>query len=767
MMDFRTEVCTFARPAAMFKTLRRLHGYNLENRGLNDLSETFQNFVTRARFFNIGRLRRTWSHSAVEFLKYRRLLPMLTSDEQAFNTAEFSDELTPGLSVSTSTQSKECDSPLQRSKNEDRKILVTNISRHVTANQLKSFFSKFGAISSCYIPSEERQHSLYATLPKKSRSSLTAYITFKNMEGAERAKNATADELRFYDQVMLISQLSLKKKGVVRNALQKTNVYSGPDDLSNNMVTVASRSTTLSTLADVASLFSHRLSLSVLPPKVLTLILSFLPPMDRIRLERVSKSFLESSIEAWKWNDALSFSSDSGFGHTFSPLNPLRNIHLKALLSRCGVHLKSLDLSGVVHLLDEQAFHIISSSCPNLEEVNLSGLGGHWQTVRTFGEPLTNLRSVIYRDMVGISDKTMWYLFKPLGMNICEVDLRGCRRFKGRCFRLFGNSLEKILLDGCCRLDKQSLEELCLNSPNITELRLSSCQLVSDDILSLISRSLTHLKSFALCGDFFPNLTSMGLMALLRLRCLCELSLDNNSLVSDEVLEEITNLPHLRFLSLAYAGSDVTITEKVIMRIGKLKELQTLDVSSLAAITDRSLSTIISGCLKLQIIRARCCTYLGDEGVCSLTTLKNLEHIDLSGCLLVTSNGIQALLDAFPTSEYSQKLTMITVVVGGTVCNVQSLRQSNSRVVVDISDYSVSCSSNTAEELFSISGRFLGTRNNSDESSSDDEFDALTTHRSFIIDALRDVEDDSPLETQESIDEWAEREALDLGLIAK
>ncbi|EJW83076.1 hypothetical protein WUBG_06014 [Wuchereria bancrofti] len=593
------------------------------------------------------------------------------------------------------------------------------------------------------MPSEERQHSLYATLPKKSRSSLTAYITFKNMEGAERAKNATSDELKFYDQVMLISQLSLKKKSVIRNTIQKTDVYSGSDDLSNNVVTVTSRSTTLCTLADVASLFSNRLSLSILPPKVLTLILSFLPPMDRIRLER-----------AWKWNDALSFSSESSFGHTFSPLNPLRNIHLKAVLSRCGVHLKSLDLSGVVHLLDEQAFHIISSSCPNLEEVNLSGLGGHWQTVRTFGEPLTNLRSITYRDMVSVSDKTMWYLFKPLGMNICEIDLRGCRRFKGRCFRLFGNSLEKILLDGCCRLDKQSLEELCLNSPNITELRLSSCQLVSDDILSLISRSLTHLKSFALCGDYFPNLTSMGLMALLRLRCLCELSLDNNSLVSDEVLEEITNLPHLRLLSLAYAGSDVTITEE-------------LDVSSLAAITDRSLSTIISGCSKLQIIRARCCTFLGDEGVCSLTTLKNLEHIDLSGCLLVTSNGIQALLDAFPTSEYSQKLTMITVVVGGTVCNVQSLRQSNSRVVVDISNYIVSCSSNTAEELFSISGGFLGTRNNSDESSSDDEFDALTTHRSFIIDALRDVEDDSPLETQESIDEWAEREALDLGLITK
>ncbi|EJD75671.1 leucine Rich Repeat family protein [Loa loa] len=511
--------------------------------------------------------------------------------------------------------------------------------------------------------------------------------------------------------------------------------------------------------------FANRLSMSVLPARILTLVLSFLPPMDRIRLERVNKSFLESSIETWKWNHTLSFASDSGFGCTFSPLNPLRNTHLKALLSRCGIHLKCLDLSGVVHLLDEQAFHIISCLCPNLEEVNLSGLGGHWQAVRTFGEPLTNLRSVTYRDMIDVSDKTIWYLFKPLGMNMREVDLRGCRRFKGRCFRLFGGSLEKILLDGCCRLDKQSLEELCLNSPNITELRLSSCQLVSDDILSLISRSLIYLKSFALCGDCFPNLTSVGLIALSRLHYLCELSLDYNSAVSDEVLEEITdNLPHLHHLSLAYAGSDTTITEEVVMKIGKLKELQTLDVSSLAAITDSSLSTIVCGCLKLEIIRTRCCTYLGNEGVCSLTTLKNLEHVDLSGCLLVTSNGIQALLDAFPTSEHSQKQKMITVVIGGTICNVQSLRQrNNSRVILDTSDYSVSCS-NTANELFPLS--FLDTRNNSGESS-DDEFDALTTHRSFIIDALRDVEDDSPMETQESIDEWAEREALDLGLITK
>lgn len=80
-------------------------------------------------------------------------------------------------------------------------------------------------------------------------------------------------------------------------------------------------------------------------------------------------------------------------------------------------------------------------------QVNLSGLSGHWRAVRTFGEPLVYLRSITYRDMVNVSEKTIWYLFKPVSMNMRRVDLRGCRRFKGRCFRLFGDALEKVSFD--------------------------------------------------------------------------------------------------------------------------------------------------------------------------------------------------------------------------------------------------------------------------------------------------------------------------------
>ncbi|VDP29192.1 unnamed protein product, partial [Heligmosomoides polygyrus] len=114
----------------MFKALRRLHGQNLESKGLNDMTEAFQSFVTRARFFSVGKLRRTWSHSAAEFIKYRRLLPMLLADGQQFNSAETDDF---DASLAFHAKSKE-----------ERKVVVANVPSKVTSSQLQSFFSKFG-----------------------------------------------------------------------------------------------------------------------------------------------------------------------------------------------------------------------------------------------------------------------------------------------------------------------------------------------------------------------------------------------------------------------------------------------------------------------------------------------------------------------------------------------------------------------------------------------------------------------------------------------
>ncbi len=47
----------------------------------------------------------------------------------------------------------------------------------------------------------------------------------------------------------------------------------------------------------------------------------------------------------------------------------LRNSSLRSILSRCGMHLRRLDLSSIEHLFDEKVFEIIAKYCPNLRQV--------------------------------------------------------------------------------------------------------------------------------------------------------------------------------------------------------------------------------------------------------------------------------------------------------------------------------------------------------------------------------------------------------------
>ncbi|VDM30170.1 unnamed protein product [Toxocara canis] len=79
-------------------------------------------------------------------------------------------------------------------------------------------------------------------------------------------------------------------------------------------------------------------------------------------------------------------------------------------------------------------------------------------------------------------------------------------------------------MDGCCRIDCAAIEDLCLRAPNVRQLRLSGCAQISDEILSMITRSMPDLHTFALCGDRFDFITSDGLMAIARLSALTDLS---------------------------------------------------------------------------------------------------------------------------------------------------------------------------------------------------------------------------------------------------
>uniref|UniRef100_A0A914XSJ9 Uncharacterized protein n=1 Tax=Panagrolaimus superbus TaxID=310955 RepID=A0A914XSJ9_9BILA len=743
---------------SMFKTLRRLHGHNLENQGLNDLSEAFQNFITRAKFFSMGRLRRTWSHSAVEFMKYRRLLPMLVADEHHPGSVfDDFDAQPPSFSARTT----------KHSKNEGKKVTVTNISPRVTSAQLQSFFRKFGKVSVCKIPTDDKKQSAYSTLPKKSltRSQL-AHVTFSKEEGALAALSAPSEELTFYGQQMAVQPyISMNRRRTISvNIVQEaTNAVAGtPPSASEDAISRSSSVLSVSSNSTINSaIVVSNLQLDEFPTKVLEQILSHCTVLDAIRLERVSKRFLEASIASWKYTSPkLSFSTDSSLSRHFTSSNPLKNSSLKAILVRDGVYLKALDLSDTVNVLNDKAIEDIAHFCPYLFELDISGIHASTTAFQSLSENLCNLQKLSYRDMRSTNEKSFWYLFKNCGINLKHVDLRGCTRLKGRCFKLCGMSLEEVLLDGCTKVDDETIDDICLKSANVKILRLNGCGLITDSAISTIARHLCDLREFSLAGDRFLNLTTAGLIPFLRIQTIKKLEFDHNPLVTDELIAKLVDsLPKLEKLSIGFSGNDAFLTESSLSQISKLKNLKELDLSGIAAINNKLFKTIISGCLKLTDILLRNCIYLGDSGIEELKNLAYLRYVDLSSCILVTSTPIQALIKHFkPQKDVEQ----ITIVVGGTVCEPSQVRIRDTRIILDFNDYSAT--SLAAFRQIIGSKEASAERDSDNESDEDDGFQILDAHRSFIVDALN-AEDDFPLDQDEkTIREWAEKEAKELGL---
>ena len=125
--------------------------------------------------------RRTWSHSAAEFVKYRRLLPMLLADGQQMDGCETDGSSEMPKYIRGIASDFDAAFAFQANTRDEKKIIVTNISPRITPSQLQAFFSQFGKISPLSLPREERRHnqSIFATLPKNPKNCGTATISFK------------------------------------------------------------------------------------------------------------------------------------------------------------------------------------------------------------------------------------------------------------------------------------------------------------------------------------------------------------------------------------------------------------------------------------------------------------------------------------------------------------------------------------------------------------------------------------------------------------
>ena len=720
-------------------------------------------------------------------MKYRRRLPAILAGESGGSD---SDEDAPGPSLRKrelydDTQSEIGDLPSSSSSRfsrgkaksfreggggketssadgDARRVYVSNVSYRVTTSQLASFFSKFGKVSGCSIPVDKM-----GTFPRhggRPKSKGVAYVSFRSEDGVAKAKAARPEELKFYDRVMVVSQaLPTPRKSRPNSSSSFTSavgasldgplapISAGPEDDTASVSASDSESTPATTPATGVSI--HCLS-----DELLAKVVGRLDLEDRVRVERVSKKWLEVAYRSWTEERRIAFAEKRfqvmGGGVERKPLgDPV----LLAVLRRSGHGLHSLDLSNCPHFLDPDTLPLIGAHCPGLTNVNFTGLKVNWQALKLFAESSPNLRSIVYRDAAGLGEKAFWYLFRNC-KNLERVDLAGCRRLQGRCFKLLGLFLDQVRLSGCAGLEPEAVEEMSLKSPHLTQLFLDDCSRLSDQSIALIARSMSSLKVLSLCGPGLVELSSSGLAQLGLIESLEEVRLAGNGAVTDEVVESIAQgCLGLRRLCLAHAGTADSISEVGLTSLSGCSELEELDLSGLAGAGDSVLVLGLAGLAKLTVLRLRACRNISDKGVGGLLRgCKELEELDLSGCLRVTEAGVKSVIARYPVAKQPDSgldLPPVSVVIGGTGCiGAGSLGTRGSRVVLDTADYSASQVAFPLKGNNSARGGPSGAEGNfSDDDAEDDEFESLTASRSFVLERLE--EDDLVLD-ESRIAEW-------------
>lgn len=246
---------------------------------------------------------------------------------------------------------------------------------------------------------------------------------------------------------------------------------------------------------------------------------------------------------------------------------------------------------------------------------------------------------------------------KLQGLNISECELidnksmiklaESCRQLKrvSHSVLLFaiGLTISQLKLNGCDQLDDSSINRFALNCPNILEIDLYQCRLITDEPVTNIiqyGRSLRELR-LANCEQIsdasFLNLPPGRIFDSLRI-----LDLTSCHRLTDAAVEKIIDCaPRLRNLVLAKCRN---ITDTAVNAISKLgKNLHYLHLGHCNQISDDAVIKLVALCNRIRYIDLGCCIRLTDASVMKLASLPKLKRIGLVKCQLITNASVFAL----------------------------------------------------------------------------------------------------------------------------
>ncbi|ONK78694.1 uncharacterized protein A4U43_C02F21460 [Asparagus officinalis] len=276
-----------------------------------------------------------------------------------------------------------------------------------------------------------------------------------------------------------------------------------------------------------------------------------------------------------------------------------------------------------------------------LNNLKLDGSQVSASSLKAIGLNCKNLIDISLSKCRGVDDEGISELVKNC-TDLRTIDLTCCHLVMDKAMSAIAShckNLECLRLESCTLLTEKGMDCIGTRCSNLKELDLTDCNM-NDAALKFLSRcSKLMVLKLGLCS----GISNEGLAHVSsNCRNLRELDLYRCSRINDDGLASLAiSCKKLKKLNICYCNE---ITDKGLKHLSSLKELQDLEMRSLYKVTSLGITAIAMGCISLTELDVKKCYSVDDMAMSALAQYSpNLRQINISYCP-ITFIGLWKLL---------------------------------------------------------------------------------------------------------------------------
>ncbi|XP_073979712.1 putative RNA-binding protein EEED8.10 isoform X3 [Rhodnius prolixus] len=347
--------------------------------------------------------------------------------------------------------------------------------------------------------------------------------------------------------------------------------------------------------------------ISKLNDDCLHLIFGYLEINERVIVGHVCRRWRKVNETMWLGIRKLDFST--------LPLSRviLNNDVLQLYLSLCP-NVTVLNVATPEHhTLNSGAIVTIAKSCRLLEELTIKNIPIQRRSLALLAQNCPNLVAFYMSVCANHHDCEMITLVKKC-KKLKKIGLKFSSSLSGAWLKHLRCPLQSLSLEMYEMNPDYLLQGISKVHSTLKELSFICCPAIRCSDIGTIAEMVPNLTYLTLAG-MFSLIRLNALLPITKLKNLIRLDLEQNSVVCDNFMENLVeNCSSLMHLNLSGTDHSYNLTEKGLTLVARLTNLTHLRIACHDGLNDNILKTLSN-------------------------KLKNLKHLDLTGCQKITDEG--------------------------------------------------------------------------------------------------------------------------------